>query len=102
MTDFSATPGRPMPAGAGALSFGMLGDWARRSDLWLAFGVMGILVVLIFPLPPLILDMLLAFSIITSVLILMTALFIEEPLDFHDAEARAEPRLDPPHPRQWP
>jgi flagellar biosynthesis protein FlhA len=35
-----------------------------------------------FPLPPLLLDMLLAVSIILSVLILMTALFIEEPLEF--------------------
>jgi flagellar biosynthesis protein FlhA len=54
----------------------------QRSDLLLAIGVMGILVVLIFPLPPLMLDMLLAVSIILSVLILMTSLFIEEPLEF--------------------
>ncbi|MCG6121969.1 MAG: flagellar biosynthesis protein FlhA [Microvirga sp.] len=56
--------------------------YARRPDLLLAFGVMGILVVLIFPLPAIILDLLLAVSIIFSVLILMTALFIEEPLEF--------------------
>ncbi|MGL4443409.1 MAG: flagellar biosynthesis protein FlhA [Alsobacter sp.] len=55
---------------------------ARRSDIGLALGVIGILVVLIFPLPAFVLDLLLALSIILSVLILMTALFIEEPLQF--------------------
>ncbi len=55
---------------------------ARRSDIGLALGVIGILVVLIFPLPAVVLDLLLALSIILSVLILMTALFIEEPLQF--------------------
>src|SRR5215207_6361435 len=59
-----------------------MGALARRSHLLLAIGVMGILVVLVFPLPPLLLDLLLAVSIIISVLILMTSLFIEEPLEF--------------------
>nr|WP_245292159.1 flagellar biosynthesis protein FlhA [Methylobacterium tarhaniae] len=54
----------------------------RRSDLVLAVSVLGILVVLIFPLPALLLDLLLAVSIILSVLILMTGLFIENPLEF--------------------
>jgi flagellar biosynthesis protein FlhA len=73
--------------GAGVGAFGLptmdeMGALARRSDLLLAVGVMGILVVLVFPLPALVLDLLLAVSIIVSVLILMTALFIEEPLEF--------------------
>jgi flagellar biosynthesis protein FlhA len=63
-------------------SIGDMGALAKRSDLFLAFGVMGILVVLVFPMPPLLLDLLLAVSIIISVLILMTSLFIEEPLEF--------------------
>ncbi len=54
----------------------------RRSDLVLAVSVLAILVVLIFPLPALLLDLLLAVSIILSVLILMTGLFIENPLEF--------------------
>ncbi len=41
-----------------------------------------ILVVLILPLPPMLLDLALALSIIFSVLILMTALFIQAPLEF--------------------
>ncbi len=70
---------------AGGFQVPTLGDmqgWTKRTDLLLAIAVMGILVVFMFPLPPLVLDLLLAVSIILSVLILMTALFIEEPLEF--------------------
>jgi flagellar biosynthesis protein FlhA len=63
-------------------SLGALGALAKRGDLALAVGVMTILVVLILPLPPFLLDLFLAVSIILSVLILMTALFIHAPLEF--------------------
>ncbi|MDB5599964.1 MAG: flagellar biosynthesis protein FlhA, partial [Xanthobacteraceae bacterium] len=59
-----------------------VGDLFKRGDLAMATGVMAILVVLILPLPPLLLDMALAVSITLSVLILMTALFIHTPLEF--------------------
>ncbi|MBV8790437.1 MAG: FHIPEP family type III secretion protein, partial [Pseudolabrys sp.] len=59
-----------------------LGALFKRGDLALAFGVLTILVVLILPLPSMLLDMALAVSIIISVLILMTALFIQTPLEF--------------------
>ena len=55
---------------------------SKRSDLFFATAVMGILTVLIFPLPAMMLDMLLAVSIIISVLIMMTGLFIDNPLEF--------------------
>ena len=55
----------------------------RRSDIALALGVITILVVLILPLPTWLLDLGLAISITFSVLVLMTALFIETPLDFN-------------------
>ncbi|TDN01923.1 hypothetical protein CEE85_11600, partial [Lactobacillus crispatus] len=45
---------------------------SKRSDLLFATGVLGILAVLIFPLPAVLLDLLLAVSIIMSVLIMMT------------------------------
>ena len=61
---------------------GDIGAMLRRADLALAIGVMAILVILILPLPPTLLDMALAISIILSVLILMTALFIQAPLEF--------------------
>ena len=44
--------------------------------------MLAILVMLILPLPPVLLDLALAISIILSVLILMTALFIHTPLEF--------------------
>jgi flagellar biosynthesis protein FlhA len=57
-------------------------DFLKKGDIGLAAGVLTILVVLIMPLPPVMLDIFLAFSIIFSVLILMTALFIQAPLEF--------------------
>jgi flagellar biosynthesis protein FlhA len=59
-----------------------LGSLLKRSDIGLAVGVMAILVILILPLPSLLLDFALAISITFSVLILMTALFIQAPLEF--------------------
>jgi flagellar biosynthesis protein FlhA len=79
MTDTTAAA----PAAKSAsFNFGDLGAMLKRGDLALAIGVLAILVVLILPLPPLLLDLLLALSIIFSVLILMTALFIHTPLEF--------------------
>jgi len=79
MTDITAG----QTAGGFSLpGIGSLGDLAKRGDLALAVGVLTILMVLILPLPPLLLDFALAISIILSVLILMTALFIHTPLEF--------------------
>jgi flagellar biosynthesis protein FlhA len=57
-------------------------DIVKRGDIALALGILTILVVLILPLPSLILDLFLAISITLSILILMTALFIQTPLEF--------------------
>jgi flagellar biosynthesis protein FlhA len=54
----------------------------RSTDIGLAIGIMAIIVVLILPLPAFLLDILLAISIVFSVLIMMTALFIQTPLEF--------------------
>ena len=61
---------------------GMLRANALRGDIALALGVVVILIVLILPLPSWLLDFALAISITFSVLILMTCLFIEKPLEF--------------------
>jgi flagellar biosynthesis protein FlhA len=63
-------------------TLGDLGRLGQRSDLLLAAAVMGIIVLLIVPLPAMALDLMLAVSITFSVLILLTALFIEAPLEF--------------------
>jgi flagellar biosynthesis protein FlhA len=54
----------------------------RSTDIGLAIGIVGIIVVLILPLPSFMLDVLLAISIVFSVLVMMTALFIQTPLEF--------------------
>jgi len=54
----------------------------RDSGLGLGIGIMAILVVLILPLPTWMLDLSLAFSLSFSILILMTAVFIQKPLEF--------------------
>jgi flagellar biosynthesis protein FlhA len=63
-------------------SLGQIGHLLRQADIALAVGVVTIIMVLILPLPPIILDLLLAVSIVFSVLILMTSLFIRTPLEF--------------------
>ena len=51
-------------------------------DVTLAMGIVAILVILVLPLPSWLLDVLLTVSITFSVLILMTTLFVQKPLDF--------------------
>jgi flagellar biosynthesis protein FlhA len=80
MSDVTAAQGAGL--GLGRLRLGDIVDLLKRGDIALAVGVMTILVVLILPLPPMLLDLFLAVSIILSVLILMTALFIHAPLEF--------------------
>ena len=56
--------------------------WVARGDVGLALGVVGIIVLLILPVPPFLLDILLSLSITSAVLILMTSLMIKKPLEF--------------------
>ncbi len=56
--------------------------WVMRGEVALALGIIGIILLLILPIPAFLLDMLLAISIISAVLILMTALLIKKPLEF--------------------
>ena len=81
MTDMVAGSGLGGAPKAG-FTFSDLRSMILRGDLALAFGVLIILVVLIMPLPSIVLDLFLAISITMSILILMTALFIQTPLEF--------------------
>ena len=56
--------------------------WVMRGEVGLALGVVGIVVLLILPIPAFMLDLLLALSITSAVLILMTSLLIKKPLEF--------------------
>ena len=75
-TSGAARPAFKIPSAASVF------DLLRSGDIALAMGVMGLIVILIVPMPPLLVDGLLAISIVFSVMILMTALFIQKPLEF--------------------
>ncbi len=62
---------------------GHAGTAMRRSDIMFALAIVGILVVLLLPVPPTLLDFLLGISITFAVLILMTVLFIDKPLSLN-------------------
>jgi flagellar biosynthesis protein FlhA len=75
MTDAAVSP-------SNRLTVKEVAGWLMRGEVALALGVLLIVVLLIVPIPTLILDLLLAVSIMSSVLILMTSLLIKRPLDF--------------------
>ena len=79
-----ATSGASVPGSKAML--GKFADPLRKylpgSDVGLALGVVALLSVLILPLPTLLLDLGLALSITSAVLVLMVALFLQRPLDF--------------------
>ena len=76
MADAAAPTARSMPSAKSML------DGILRGEMGLAVGVVGIIVLLILPVPPVLLDVLLAVSLTGSVLILMTAVLIKRPLEF--------------------
>src|SRR5881394_2135274 len=53
--------------------------WIARGEVALALGIVGLLIL---PIPAFLLDLLLAVSITSAVLILMTSLLIKKPLEF--------------------
>ncbi len=82
MADLAPVPAPTRAAGFRLPTLAELNRLFRSTDIGLAIGVMAIIVVLILPLPSFLLDVLLAVSIVFSVLIMMTALFIQTPLEF--------------------
>jgi flagellar biosynthesis protein FlhA len=67
---------------SGGLTIAGLRSSIFRGDILLALGIIAIITVLIFPMPTWLLDMSLALSMTISVMVLMTVLFLERPLDF--------------------
>jgi flagellar biosynthesis protein FlhA len=74
----AAEPQRP----AGIVDFSAIMRNAMRGEIYLGAGVLFILAILLVPLPAWFMDFLLAISIISAVLVLMTALLIQKPLEF--------------------
>ncbi len=56
--------------------------WVVRGEVAMAIGVIGVILLLILPIPAFLMDVLLALSLVSSVLILMTAVMMKKPLDF--------------------
>ncbi len=77
MADVGLT--RPAPTSPSARE---VWGWVARGDVAMALGVVGIIALLILPIPAFLLDMLLSLSITSAVLILMTSLLIKRPLEF--------------------
>src|SRR5438445_12213478 len=63
-------------------AFDAVRDYLKHGEIALAIGILAILVVLLLPLPPWLLDLALSFSITFAILILMTSVFIRKPLEF--------------------
>ncbi len=59
------------------------GSQVTKATLFLALGVVAILIILIVPLPPFLLDILISFNIGLSFLIMLVILNIASPLEFH-------------------
>ncbi len=70
------------PAGAGAEAPTMFQRMGGAAETWLAIAVIIVVALLIVPLPPAILDALLAFSLAISVLVLLVTLSVRDPLEF--------------------
>jgi flagellar biosynthesis protein FlhA len=81
MTDVPVQPVM-MKDGMARPTGGDIRGWLMRGEVGMAVGVIGVILLLILPVPKFLLDLLLAISLVSSVLILMTALMMKRPLDF--------------------
>lgn len=65
-----------------ATAAGTMSGWRKGSEFIIPVGILGILVVMILPIPAIMLDLLLTFNITASIIILMVAVYVTRPLDF--------------------
>ncbi len=56
--------------------------FVKRSDILAAFGIVAILLVMVVPIPPFLMDILLAFNISFSLIILLVSMYVMNPLEF--------------------
>ena len=57
-------------------------ELVRRSDIWASFGLFGIIMLMIIPLPPIVLDLCLAINITLAILILVISLYTQKAPEF--------------------
>ena len=60
---------------------GLIEMFRSHSDIVLALGVIGIIAVLVIPIPTQLLDFALAFNITFSLVVLLTTLYVTKPLE---------------------
>ncbi len=60
----------------------MLKQASRQADIWLAVGLIGLIGMMLIPLPPSLLDVLLSLNLTLSLTILLVAMYVRRPLDF--------------------
>ena len=61
---------------------GKIGAFGRYSDIMLAIAVVGLVLLMVIPLPPVLMDVLLSMSIVLAVTTLLLTLYTEEALEF--------------------
>src|SRR6059058_2296158 len=69
-------------ARADTLTLKLTLPFSQRSEIVLAVALLGVLLVMLVPLPPLLLDLLLAFNLALTVLLLLVTMGVKQPLDF--------------------
>jgi flagellar biosynthesis protein FlhA len=62
--------------------FQALPSLVRNSDLAMAAGVIGILIVMVIPVPPVLMDLLLSFNITLSIIVILVSMYILQPMEF--------------------
>jgi len=65
-----------------AISADNIARFRKGADYLLPLGVLGILAMMIIPMPPLLLDILLSFNITAALVILLVGIYVTRPLDF--------------------
>ncbi len=65
-----------------AISVANIARFRKGADYLLPVGVLGILAMMILPMPPLLLDILLSFNITAALVILLVGIYVKRPLDF--------------------
>lgn len=72
------------PGGAAETGLPSVFNWQalRRAEIGVPVAVLGIIMAMILPLPPLLLDLLISFNIAISLLVLLVSMYIQKPVEF--------------------
>jgi len=60
----------------------MLPDWTKNTTMMMAGCVIGVLLIMMIPIPTIVLDILLSLSITLSIIVLLLSMYVLRPLDF--------------------